>query len=435
MAEEVKTGGIDIGTTAEVFNELRGDLTQVIIMRNGKFLDKVKPEEIDDDLVMWIKERYGGGKYIVTLQGKDGRIKKRFSFAIEGAPKMPPSEMVQQENGTLGLVRELIEEIKEKRSSDQADVFKMMMEMQRQQFELLLNVVKGKEQERKSFLEQAVEKLISNPQVLLAVGGGAWKVIQKALTNKNELLELIRVAKDDPEIKEMAVSILGAKYGAGGGILDRLLSNPEFLNKTLEIVNKALSIREAGQNPLPAVKQELRKMAKAQGQVRKEGAPQVAASGGVGSSPSQVISNPQSTQLESVDNGEEVVSVQEVIAVGTKILDLAERGATAEEIFDSLTDREVELLYGVSESYGIKDSEGLVAFLEGLPVPRFVIAGYVEAVRRHREVIDSLLGLVLGEFEEEVREDSGESLREDSGRVERERVGEGKEEVREGKGG
>jgi len=357
---------------------------------------------------MWIKERYGGGKYIVTLQGKDGRIRKRFSFAIEGAPKLPPSEIVQPEEGTLGLVRELIEEIKERRSSDQTDIFKLMMEMQKQQFELLLNVVNGKEQKRKSFLEQAIEKLISNPQVLLALGGGVWKVIQKALANKNELLELLRVAKDDPEIKQLAVEVIGAKYGAGGGILDRVLSNPEILNKTLEIVNKALSLREAGQNPLPAVKQELRKMA---GAHREVGAPQV------------------------VDNGEEVVSVQEVIAVGTKVLDMAEKGATAEEIFDSLTDREVKLLYGVSESYGIKNAEGLVTFLEGLPVPRFTIAGYVEAIRRHKEVVDSLLGLVLGEFEEEIKEDLMESLGEDSRRVERKKVGESKEETREEEGG
>ncbi len=418
MAEEkVNTGVVDVDSPESVFQELRGEISRITILRDGNVLDRVYPEQVDDDVVFWVKDRYGGGRYNLILFGKDGKIRKRLSFVIDGPPKHPGEE--KGEEGTLKLVEKLIEKLEEKKGSSPGEftaVFQMMMQMQQQQFQLLLQTLKPERRES-SFVERFIDKVLSNPAVLMSAGGGLWKLLQKALSNKNELLELIKVAKADPELKELAIQAVGAKYGAGGGIIDRILSNPELLNRTLEIVNKALTIREAGQNPIPAVKKELRELA---GAPRKE----VTVSG-IGSSP---VSNPQSTQASSVENGAEVVSVQEVIAIGTKVLDMAEKGLNAGQIWDSLSDREVDVLIAVMEEYNIKDADGLVRFLEGLPVPRFTIAGYIEAIKRHREVIDELLSFCIAEeVEESSQEGNQEQLqvseKAESGQVKRETKG------------
>jgi hypothetical protein len=249
---------------------------------------------------------------------------------------------------------------------------------------MIIELLKNERRKEKGSLESLIDKVLSNPQVLLAAGGGMWKLLQKAIANKNELLELIKVAKDDPELKELAIQAVGAKYGGGGGIIDRILSNPELLNKTLEIVNKALTIREAGQNPIPTVKRELRKMARNGQQIKQ--------------STTVVDTAVDSGKINEV-RGEEVsvVGVQEVVALGTKILDLAEKGANAGQIWDSLSDREVDVLVALIEQYGIEDSEGLVKLLEELPVPRFTVAGYIDAVKRHKAVIDELLSFLVAE--------------------------------------
>ena len=401
MAEEkVNTGVVDVDSPESVFQELRGEISRITILRDGKVLDRVLPEEVDDDPVFWTKEQYGGGKYQMILFGKDGKVKKRLSFVIDGPPKHPSDE--SKEEGTLKLVEKLIEKLEEKRGSSPSEftaVFQMIMQMQQQQFQLLLQTLKPERKEN-SLLEKFMDKVLANPAVLISAGAGAWKLLQKALSNKNELLELIKVAKADPELKELAIQAVGAKYGAGGGIIDRILSNPELLNRTLEIVNKALTIREAGQNPIPAVKKELRELA---GAPRKE----VTVSGTGGNSP---VSNPQSTVPVSVDN-QEVIGVQEIIAVGTKILELAERGANAQQIWEALSDREVDILIAVTDEYGIEDAEGLVKLLESLPVPRFTVAGYIEAIRRHRQVIDELISyLGVEEVEESSQEGGQEEL-------------------------
>ena len=418
MAEEkVNTGVVDVDSPESVFKELRGEISRITILRDGKVLDRVLPEEVDDDPVFWTKERYGGGKYQMILFGKDGKVKKRLSFVIDGLPKHPGEEKVGEE-GTLKLVEKLIEKLEEKRGSSSGEltaVFQMMLQMQQQQFELLLQTLKS-ERKESSFLEKFIDKVLSNPAILMSAGGGLWKLLQKALSNKNELLELIKVAKADPELKELAIQAVGAKYGAGGGIIDRIVSNPELLNKTLELVNKALTLREAGQNPLPTVKQELRKLA---GAPRRE-----ATVSGTGNSP---VNNPQSTATNVVDN-QEVIEVQEIIAVGTKILDLAERGANAQQIWEALNDREVDVLIAVTDEYGIEDAEGLVNFLEKLPVPRFTVAGYIEAIRRHKAIIDELISFLgIEEVEESSQEGNQEGLqvpeKAESGQGKRETTG------------
>jgi len=416
VEEKINTGVVDVNSPEEVFKALRGEISRITIMRDGKVLDRALPEEVDDDVVFWVKEKYGGGKYQLILFGTDGKVKKRLSFSIAGEPKEPGGSSPSKEEGTLQLIKELIEKLEEKKgSSNDTVIFQMMMEMQKQQFQLLLETMKESKKES-SFLDRFIDKVLSNPAVLMSAGGAVWKLLQKAISSKNELLELIKVAKEDPELKELAIQAVGAKYGGTGGILDRILGNPELLNKTLEIVNKALTIREAGQNPIPTVKRELQELAG-----RREGAPQDGTAAAQVGAPQ--VSNPQSTISQGVES-QEVVEVQEVIAIGTKILEMAERGANAEVIWENLSDREVDILVAVVDQYGIRDAEGLVRFLEELPVPRFTIAGYVEAIRRHRQVVDELLSYcVAEELQEGDQEGEQGAPQGETGQVQRETKG------------
>ncbi|TCK06347.1 hypothetical protein [Phorcysia thermohydrogeniphila] len=402
MAEEkeLQTGVVDVNSPEEVFKALRGEITRITIMRDGKVLDRALPEEVDDDVVFWVKEKYGGGKYQLILFGADGRVKKRLSFAIDGTPKFPQEEKEGSKDAMVELLSKLVEKLEEKRrspsESELTTVFEKMMEMQMENTKTIIELLKNEKPKEKGFLDSLIDKVLSNPQILLAAGSGLWKLIQKAIANKNELLELIKVAKDDPELKELAIQAVGAKYGGGGGIIDRILSNPELLNKTLDIVNKALAIREAGQNPIPTVKRELHKLARNGQQIKQS---------------TTVVDTPVDSGKINEVRGEEVsvVGVQEVVALGTKILDLAEKGANAGQIWDSLSDEEIDILIALTEQYGIKDSEGLVRLLEELPVPRFTVAGYIDAVKRHKAVIDELLSYL---FAEEVGEDSQEGPQE-----------------------
>jgi len=213
MSEELQTGVVDVNSPEEVFKALRGEISRITIMRDGKVLDRALPEEVDDDIVFWVKEKYGGGKYQLILFGKDGRVKKRLSFAVDGPPKLP-KEQGSEESGLVELLSRLIEKMEEKRNSgsEMAMVFQMMMQMQQQNMQMLVELLRNEKRE-KGGLEGILEKLLSNPKVLFAAGGGIWKLLQKALSNKNELLELLKVAKDDPEIKQLAVEVIGAKYG------------------------------------------------------------------------------------------------------------------------------------------------------------------------------------------------------------------------------
>jgi len=373
--KEIQTGVMDI-PESEVFDELRGDISTVDIYRNGAIVDKVRPEEVNGDLVLWIKEKYGGGSYTVVLRGKDGKFKKRLSFKIEGKPKTEEEKETGKEPA-LQLIEKLIEKLEEKKNdSTNLATFQMMMEMQRQNFQMMLEMMKGqmevlKNQGReRGIFESALEKVFSNPEVLLAAGGGAWKLLSKILSKKDEVIELVKLAKDDPELKELAVSILGAKYGGTGGILERVLSNPEILTKTLEIINKSLEAKTLGQNPTTVMKRELQKI-----------------------SPQPITQNSQ----QQAETPEEV-SVQEIIAVGTKILSLADEGKTSEEIVNALSQKEIDILLHIIEKYDVNNHERLIEILGNLPVPSFAISGYIDAIKKHSEVIDQIFSIIFRDF-------------------------------------
>lgn len=382
--EMENTGVVDLQPAAQAFEELRGELGRLGVWRNGSYLGKHLPEEVNGDIIEWIKETYGGGRYQVVLYGTDGKVKKRLSFSVAGEPK-EPGERKEHTDGTIELLRELIEKLEEKKSggADTVALFQMMMQMQQQQFQLLLQTLKG--EKRENFIDKFIDKVLSNPAVLMSAGGAIWKLARKALSNKNELLELIRVAKDDPELKEMAVSILGSKYGASAGILDKIVSNPEILSKTLEIVNKALTARAAGMNPVPIMKKEIRKLSTA-----------------VGKTKGAEFRDKPEMRGESVSMG-----IQEIVAVGTRILDMAENGKSAIEIWDSMNDEEIDILVSLVDEYGMKTADDMVSVLEGLPVPKFTIAGYVEAIKRHRQVVDELLSYCVAK---EVQEGNQEYI-------------------------
>jgi hypothetical protein len=406
MAEDVKTGVVDVESPEQLFEQLRGEIARVTVMRDGKVLDRVLPEEIDDDPVFWVKEKYGGGKYQLILFGKDGKVKKRLSFAIDGAPKLLDGEEKKEDSGTIHLVEKLIEKLEKKESSDNVLLLKTMMDIQQQNMKMMVELLKGEKKEEKSFIEKAIDKVFSNPEILLAAGGGLWKLIQKALASKNEILELVKVAKDDPELKELAIQAVGSKFGAGGGgFLDKILGDPNLLNKTLEIVNKALDARRMGINPVPVVKKELREL---QGEKRNTLSGPVRSSRGESvihnqKAPAPEVANPQGySHVNNQEAGGEMGI--NIVEVGTMILDMAERGMNAEEILGSLSNEVIDGLAGFFDEAGIENHEGLIAVLESLPVPKFMVKGYVEAIRKHRELVDEFIGF----FWEDEGEETGE---------------------------
>ncbi|SNR83210.1 hypothetical protein [Desulfurobacterium atlanticum] len=401
--EMENTGVVDLQPAIQAFEELRGEIGRLGIWRNGSYLGKHLPEEVSGDIIEWIKETYGGGRYQVVLYGTDGKVKKRLSFSVAGEPK-EPGEKKEGSDGTIELLRELIEKLEDRKSggTDTVALFQMMLQMQQQQFQLLLQTLKGEKRES-SFIDKFVDKVLSNPAVLMSAGGAVWKLLQKAISSKNELLELIRVAKDDPELKELAVQAVGAKYGGAGGLIDKVLSNPELLNKTLEIVNKALSVKAAGRNPVPVIKKEIRKL-----------------------SPSVDKPVEKSTNMgEVVNNGQNGIGIQEIVAVGTRILQMAESGRSAVEIWNSLSDEEIDIFVTLVDGYGMKTADDMVKVLEGLPVPRFTIAGYIEAINRHKQVVNELISFcVMDEVQEGIQENAQAEIEGISGQDKRNTTGE-----------
>jgi len=115
--------------------------------------------------------------------------------------------------------------------------------MQQQQFQILLEVIKnqkGKEEKENGIMPKIIEKILNKPEMLITISGPLFKFLKNTFSKKDELIELIRLAKDDAELKEVALELVSAKYGGSGNFLDKLLSNPEILSRTLEIVNKVL---------------------------------------------------------------------------------------------------------------------------------------------------------------------------------------------------
>ena len=347
----------------EFLEEQRGEIKSIKITRDGKYLTSVLPEELRGwDIQEWLKERFGGGKYTVQIQKKNGKFGKSFTFLIEGRPKEPEEELRGSPEIVFLMqeIKELREEIRRKETGG-GDFFKYLLEMEKmnrkESFEMFMKMMEL-QNKKSSPLEELIKGLLKNPSVLMALGSGAWKVIKEIISRKDDLVELVKVAKDDPELKGVIGELLGAKFGINKGVLDTLLENPELINKVLDTVNRALSLKqsEGTQKALDYMREEVK-------QLKGESQEQVA--------------NSELNPLE----------------VYLKLLRLAEEGKTSEEIYRELTEEEKRYLTEYLTTTGIENTDELIGVLKASGVPR----EYIEIVRKHEEKLDELIGLLIGE--------------------------------------
>jgi hypothetical protein len=357
------TGILDLQTLEETLKELRGEIRKIILLKNGKIIAKALPEEIGEDIIEWI-QNFGEGNYQVVIYGDKG-IKKKMSFKIgtgEGTMNKEIMESIKQLNEKLNKLEEKLNR-KENDNNSPHWIIEKVIEMQKEQFELLIRKNPKKES---SFFETALQKLASKPELLLTIGSGAWKLIQKAISgNKNELIEIIKLAKDDPEIKEIATKIVSAKYGTEkGGILDQLISNPEIINKTLEIINRTLEKRNNILVKPPP-------------------------------SPLKPNINPSqpSSQAKQITPTREV-RMDELIVIATGILEAVEQGLEGEEIIRTLDDDTYDLLSAVIEEYDIKTHQDIANIIRELQIPSFLKRSYLTVIQTNSDKIDEILELL-----------------------------------------
>jgi len=327
----------------ETLQELRGEIKALKILRDGKYLTTVYPEELSGwDIEEWLKERFGGGKYTIQLIRKDGKFGKSYTFLIEGRPKEPIDEKAADPAIAVLLeqLRELREELKRKEKGD-ADVVKYLVELEREQAkefrELLLALLRQEKREK-----SLVDRLLENPQILLSLGSGLWKLLEKALAKRDELIELLRVAKDDPELKTLVADALSAKYGANKGILDALLNNPDLIQRFLSTLEGLLQRRRA---------------------------------------------LPQKQQPREVESQEVEMNP---IQVYLKLLESLQRGSSAQEVWETLAEAEKEYLREYLAQTGIETAEELAGVLKASGVPK----EYVELIKANKDVVDEFLYLV-----------------------------------------
>jgi len=328
---------------------LRGDIKAIKIMRDGKYLTTVYPEELQGwDIQEWLKERYGGGKYTLQLIKKDGKFGKSFTFIIEGRPKEISEEKPVDPTVYVLLeqIKELKEELRKKGTENSGDVFKYLLEIEKENrkemFQLFLELMK-KEEKKSGLLESFLKEAIRNPQVLITIGGGLWKVLEKGLIKRDELIDLIKIAKDDPELKSVISEAVSAKYGGNKSLLEAIFENPEIINKFLDTLNRLLIAKKQGK-PLP---------------------------------PKEVKEDPQMNPLQ----------------VYSKLLSLLAKGKETREIYNALTEHERAYLRGYLTSTGIETAEELIGVLKASEVPQ----EYIAILKENKEKVNEFIGLILAE--------------------------------------
>ncbi len=239
---------------------------KVVIYYNDQFLETVPAVDVNfESIEEWLKNKYGGGTYSVEVR-KNGAIfihRNYMRFNIIGEPKFAKSNKDSSSTDpvysllgdTLSKVVNKIEQLENKVSGNNNDnnymisFMQLMMEQNKANQQMMLELMKlnqNQPQREKSFIEKLFEGLtldkvmVIAPTVLPAVkeffsnisGGNGLKAILPALEKNPDLLEKVIA-------KELGID-------RKGNVLDIVLSNPELLGKTLEVVNSVL----AGRQPL-----------------------------------------------------------------------------------------------------------------------------------------------------------------------------------------
>ncbi len=357
----------ELNQLEEALESLRGEIKALKILRDGKYLATVYPEELEGwDIQEWLKKKFGGGKYTVQLIKKDGRFGKSFTFLIEGRPKEPVEEKVQDPAVAVLLeqIRELKEELR-RREGGGEDLIRHLVELEKEQIkeyrELLLNLLK---QEKKE--SSLLEKLLQNPQLLLTLGSGLWKLLEKALTKKDELIELIKVAKDDPELKGLIGDVLSAKYGASRGLLDTLLNNPELIQRFLSTLEGLLRKRSSNWSSNRLDDGHLKS------------------------------SNESSNgNLKGNLTGEEgnLTESSNPMEVYLRLLQMLMEGKEARAIWNSLKDNERAYLREYIVQTGLETADELIGVLKASGLPR----EYIDLLKGKKAVVDELISIVKTE--------------------------------------
>ncbi len=370
MSEEFKTLE-EFESLEETLQALRGEIKAIKIMRDGKYLTTIYPEELQGwDIQEWLKEKFGGGKYTLQLIKKDGKFGKSYTFIIEGKPKEPEEETVKDPTVLflLNEIKELKEELRKKETTNNGDMFKYLLELEKENrketFQLMLELMKNKEEKKSSLLEEFIKGIVKNPSVLAGLGAGAWKLLEKILAKRDELIELVRIAKDDPELKSVISDVLSAKYGGNKSFLEAIIENPETINKFLETLNNLLATRQVSNRVSNSVSNQL-----------------------------DTVSNQYLPEVSNqVSNHQEVVEVNPM-NVYMKLFNLLAQGKNAKEIYDSLTDSELDYLIQYLEATGIETVDELIGVLKASGIPK----EYIEVIKGNKAVVEEFFKLLFTE--------------------------------------
>ena len=354
----------------EAFEVLRGDIKAIKVLRDGKYLASVYPEEVEGwDIQEWLKERYGGGKYTLQIIKKDGKFGKSFTFMIEGKPK-EVSKILNPDTAILvESLRELKDEIKRLKGGSEVDIFKYLLETEKQNrdeiFKLFLELIKNREEKRSSFIENLIKEAIKNPQLIGAIGTGIYKLFKTLMAKKDELVELLKIAKDDPELKNVISEVLSAKYGVKGDFLSNILENKELINKFFDTLNNLLSKKEVSNQ-----------------------------------ASNQYITPVSNSLFNQLDNGnltsnltdnlteeEGETGEGDILKVLLKVFSFLTQNLLSGEILQNLSEAEKITLKEYLSETGIENSSELIGVLKASGIPK----EYIELLKEKKAVIDEII--------------------------------------------
>jgi len=231
---------------------------KVVIYYNDQFLETVPAVDVDfEDIESWLKNRYGGGSFAVEVR-KNGAIfihRNYMRFNILGQPKIK----TEQNNAsgdpvysllgeTLSKVVNKIEQLESKVSGNNdtnymISFMQLMMEQNKANQQMMLELLKLNQQQphrEKSFIEKLLEQLTIDKIMLL--GSSVFPAVKEFFSNLSGgslLKELAPLLEKNPNLLE---KVIAKELGINeGNILDTILSDPQFLTKTLEVINGIIS--------------------------------------------------------------------------------------------------------------------------------------------------------------------------------------------------
>ena len=248
---------------------------KVVIYYNDRYLETVPAVDVDfENLEEWLKNRYGGGSFSVEVR-KNGTIfihRNYMRFNILGEPKIQTNQTVPTTNPTdpiynllgeaLTKIVNKVENLESKLSGQNENNYmisfmQLMMEQNKANQQMMLELLKLNQQpnREKSFIEKLFEGLTIDKLMLL--GSTALPAVKEFFANLSGgsvLTKLAPVLEKNPNLLE---KVIAKKLGINeGNIIETVLSDPQLLTKTLEVVNNILQKPQViVKNPAPQLPQ------------------------------------------------------------------------------------------------------------------------------------------------------------------------------------